>query len=251
MGSGWPLGAVELKVLDLEREVAFYEWFGLSRITGSSQSAILGAGGEPLLRLKRLAGGRERPRHTAGLFHFALLLPDEEELGGFLQRSLEERLPLTGTAEHFVSQALYFDDPEGNGIEVYADRPRSDWQYPEGRLKIGTEHLDYERLLRIAAKPEKTFSDGTVLGHMHLNVGDLDRSQAFYESLGMDLTAEAGHVMRFMSWDGYHHHLGINVLEGRGAGPVEPDVQGLQSFGARRIKDALSDPDGVEVSPTA
>jgi catechol 2,3-dioxygenase len=251
MGSGWPLGAVELKVLDLKREVSFYERFGLSRLTADPQTAILGAGGEPLLRLRTLAGGRERPRHTAGLFHFALLLPNEEELGGFLQRSLEERLPLTGTAEHFVSQALYFDDPEGNGIEVYADRPRSAWQYPEGRLKIGTEYLDYERLLRIAAKPEKKLSDGTVLGHMHLNVGDLDRSQAFYESLGMDLTAEAGHVMRFMSWDGYHHHLGINVLEGRGAGPVEADVRGLQSFGARRIKEALSDPDGVEVSPEA
>jgi catechol 2,3-dioxygenase len=249
MGSGWPLGAVELKVLDLEREVAFYEWFGLSRLTGDSETAILGVGGEPLLRLKSLAGGRDRPRHTAGLYHFALLLPDEAELGGFLQRSLEDRLPLTGTAEHFVSQALYFDDPEGNGIEVYADRPRSEWQYPEGRLKIGTEYLDYERLLRIAGKPEKKFSGGTVLGHMHLNVGDLDRSQAFYESLGMNLMAEAGHVMRFMSWDGYHHHLGINVLEGRGAGPVETDVRGLQSFGARRIKDALSDPDGVKVSP--
>jgi catechol 2,3-dioxygenase len=251
MGSGWPLGAVELKVLDLERQVSFYEWFGLSRLTDDSQTAILGAGGEPVLRLRTLVGGRERPRHSAGLFHFALLLPNEEELGGFLQRSLEERLPLTGTAEHFVSQALYFDDPEGNGIEVYSDRPRSDWQYPEGRLKIGTEYLDYERLLRIAAKPEKMVPAGTVLGHMHLNVGDLDRSQAFYESLGMDLTAEAGQVMRFMSWDGYHHHLGINVLEGRGAGPVEPDVRGLQSFGVRRIKDALSDPDGVEVSPAA
>jgi catechol 2,3-dioxygenase len=251
MGSGWPLGAVELKVLDLEREVAFYEWFGLSRLTGDSQTAMLGAGGDPLLRLKSLAGGRDRPRHTAGLYHFALLLPNEEELGGFLQRSLEERLPLTGTAEHFVSQALYFDDPEGNGIEVYADRPRSEWQYPQGRLKIGTEYLDYERLLRIAAKPEKKFSGGTVLGHMHLNVGDLDRSQVFYESLGMDLMAEAGRVMRFMSWDGYHHHLGINLLEGREAGPVEPDVRGLQGFGARRIKDVLSDPDGVEVSPAA
>jgi catechol 2,3-dioxygenase len=251
MGSGWPLSAVELKVLDLESEAAFYEWFGLSRLAGDSQTAILGVGGDPLLHLKSLAGGRDRPRHTAGLYHFALLLPNEEELGGFLRRSLEERLPLTGTAEHFVSQALYFDDPEGNGIEVYADRPRSEWQYPEGRLKIGTEYLDYERLLRIAAKPEKTFSGGTVLGHMHLNVGDLDRSQAFYESLGMDLMAEAGHVMRFMSWDGYHHHLGINVLEGGDAGRVEPDVRGVQGFGARRIKKVLSDPDGVEISPAS
>ncbi len=202
MSSAWPLGAVELKVLDLERETEFYEWFGLSRLAGDSQGAAFGAGGEPVLKLTTLKEGRERPRHTAGLYHFALLLPGEVELGGFLRRSLEERLPLTGTAEHLVSQALYLDDPEGNGIEVYADRPRSEWQYPEGRLKIGIDHLDFERLLRIASRPEQKFSGGTVLGHMHLNVGDLDRSQAFYESMGMDLMAEGGHVMRFMSWDG-------------------------------------------------
>lgn len=249
MGSGWPLGALELKVLDLERAVEFYEWFGLSRLAGDSEAVTFGAGGEPLLRVKALEGGRERPRHTAGLYHFALLLPGEAELGGFLRRSLEERLPLTGTAEHFVSQALYFDDPEGNGIEVYADRPRSEWQYPRGRLKIGIDHLDFERLLRIASRPEKKFSSGSVLGHMHLNVGDLDTSQAFYEAMGMELMAEAGDVMRFMSWDGYHHHLGINVLEGRGATSVEPDVRGLRSFGARRVKDSLTDPDGIEVSP--
>lgn len=115
MTSDWPLGSVELKVLDLEREVDFYERFGLSRIDDGAGAATLGAGGRPLLRLKALPGGKERPRHTAGLYHFAVLLPREEELGGLLRRSLEERLPLTGTADHFVSQALYFDDPEGNG----------------------------------------------------------------------------------------------------------------------------------------
>src|ERR1700674_473291 len=158
MGSDWPLGSVELKVLDLDREVAFYEWFGLTRIDDGPAIATLAAGGSPLLRLKALPGGRDRPRHTAGLYHFAILLPREEELGGFLKRSLEERLPLTGTADHFVSQALYFDDPEGNGIEVYADRPRSEWQYPNGHLNIGTDHLDFQRLLKVADKPEKKFS---------------------------------------------------------------------------------------------
>ena len=249
MESDWPLGAVELKVLDLEKEVAFYERFGLTRIDGESAGATLGAGGAPLLRLKDLPGGSERPRHTAGLYHFAILLPREEELGGFLQRSLEERLPLTGTADHYVSQALYFDDPEGNGIEVYADRPRSQWQYPKGRLNIGTDHLDFQRLLKIADKPQTKFSSGTVLGHMHLNVSDLDGSQAFYESMGMELMAEAGRVMRFMSWDGYHHHLGINLLEGRGAAPVEPGVRGLQSFEIRRLDGARQDPDGIAVTP--
>ena len=245
IAADWPLGAVELKVLDLERESTFYEWFGLTRISGDANHAVYGADDAPLLRLTSLPGGRERPRHTAGLYHFAILLPSEEELGGFLQRTLEERLPLTGTSDHLVSQALYFDDPEGNGIEVYADRPRSEWQYPDGRLKIGIEHLDFERLLRIAARPEKKFSAGTVLGHMHLNVGDLDASQAFYGSLGMELMAEAGHVMRFLSWDGYHHHLGLNLLEGRGAAPVEPGVRGLHSFEIRRLEGPLTDPNGI------
>jgi catechol 2,3-dioxygenase len=249
VSSAWPLGSVELKVLDLPREVEFYEQFGLGLIKADDGRAVLGAAGSPLLELKALPSGRQRPRHTAGLFHFAILLPSEEELGGFLRRSLEERLPLTGTADHFVSQALYFDDAEGNGIEVYADRPRSEWQYPNGRLNIGTDHLDFERLLRVASPPQPKFSEGTVLGHMHLNVADLDASQAFYEAMGMDLIAEAGHVMRFMSWDGYHHHLGINVLEGRGAAPVEPEVRGLESFEVRRISAPLSDPNGIQLRP--
>jgi len=206
-------------------------------------------GGSPLLRLTALPGGRQRPRHTAGLYHFAILLPTEVQLGGFLQRALEERLPLTGTADHFVSQALYFDDAEGNGIEVYADRPRAEWQYPNGRLNIGTEHLDFERLLRIASPPETKFPGGTVIGHVHLNVGDLADSQAFYESLGMELMAEAGHVMRFLSWEGYHHHLGINLLEGRGAVPVEPDVRGLGSFEIRRLDSLRTDPNGILLNP--
>ena len=251
MSAEWPLGAVVLKVLDLEREVRFYEWFGLSRISGDASSATLGAGSGPVLRLTALPDGLQRPRHTAGLFHFAILLPTEEELGGLLQRSLEAKLPLTGTADHFVSQALYFDDPEGNGIEMYADRPRSEWTYPNGRLNIGTDHLDFERLLRIAAKPEPKFSDGTVLGHVHLNVGDLDASQTFYESLGLEVTSELGGVMRFMGWDGYHHHLGINLLEGRGAAPVQPNVRGLDSFEVRSVDRVLTDPNGIRITPPA
>src|SRR5207245_9894114 len=132
----------------------------------------------PILRLRAPRRGRPRPPRTAGLYHFAVLLPSEQELGGFLRRTLEERLPLTGTADHFVSQALYFDDPEGNGIEVYADRPRSEWQYPNGRLNIGTDHLDFERLLRGASPSQQKFSEGTRLGHVHLNVGALGASRA-------------------------------------------------------------------------
>src|ERR1700674_3376377 len=251
MSSEWPLRAVDLKVLDLEREADFYEWLGLNRLQRDASSATLGVGTAQIVRLKALPGGRARPRHTAGLFHLAIPLPSEEELGGLLQRVLIEKLPLTGTADHFVSQALYYDDLEGNGIEVYADRPRSEWKYPNGHLSIGTEHLDFERLLRIAAPPQPKFSEGTVLGHMHLNVGDLDRSQAFYESLGMELTAEVAGVMRFMGWDGYHHHLGINILEGLGAAPVQPGVRGLDGFEVRRVDKVLADPDGIRITPPA
>ena len=147
--SEWPLGAVELKVLDLEREVAFYERFGLTRVEEADGSATLGAGAAPLLRLKELHGGRERPRRTAGLYHFAILLPSEEELGGFLRRTLEQRLPMTGTADHFVSQALYFDDPEGNGIEVYADRAPELWQWDAGTVTMATDQLDIDGVLAV------------------------------------------------------------------------------------------------------
>jgi len=245
--TSWPLGALDLKVLDLDGEVEFYERFGLTRLPDEGEAAVFGAGATAILRLHPLRGGRPRPRRTAGLYHFAVLLPSEEELGGFLRRTLEERLPLTGTADHFVSQALYFDDPEGNGIEVYADRPRSEWRYPNGGIDIGTAHLDFERLLSIAEKPRPKFSDATVLGHMHLSVSDLDRSQRFYESLGMELMAELGGMMRFMSWDGYHHHLGINLLQGRGAAPVEKDVSGLAGFEVTRGASTTPDPDGIEV----
>jgi catechol 2,3-dioxygenase len=249
LASDWPLGELELKVLDLAKEVEFYERFGLTPLETERDRAVFGAGGRPLLRLSALSGGRQRARHTAGLYHFALLVPTEEQLGGFLRRALEERLPLTGTADHFVSQALYFDDAEGNGIEVYADRPRSEWQYPDGRLSIGTVHLDFERLLRIAGPPDKQLPAGTVLGHMHLNVADLDASQAFYEGLGMELMADAGGVMRFLSWEGYHHHLGINLLEGHGAAPVEEGVRGLRGFQIRPIDRRQTDPQGVALDP--
>jgi catechol 2,3-dioxygenase len=108
--------------------------------------------------------------------------------------------------------------------------------------------LDFERLLSIADAPRPKFSESTLLGHMHLNVGDLDRSQAFYEGMGMALTAEAGHGMRFLSWDGYHHHLGINLLEGPGAARVDAGVAGLQSFEVGRLDAPARDPDGIEVT---
>ncbi|MHB8508374.1 MAG: VOC family protein [Candidatus Dormibacteria bacterium] len=249
-GSAWPLGRVNLKVLDLDAQVAFYRRFGLTVTSTSSTSVMLGAGEREILELTLLQGGKPRPGGTAGLYHFAILVPDEPTLGSFVRHAAEARLPFIGASDHLVSQALYFEDPEGNQIEVYADRPRSEWSFRNGRVDMATLPLDLDRIAALAAVAWAGFPDGTVIGHMHLNVADLDRSQAFYQELGMAVTADIGGFMRFMSWDGYHHHLGLNLGQGRGAAPVDPGVSGLASYTASHEGVAAIesiDPDGIRV----
>ncbi|HEV1998786.1 MAG TPA: hypothetical protein VGR61_11735, partial [Candidatus Dormibacteraeota bacterium] len=180
------------------------------------------------------------------------LVPSEADLGAFVRYAATEKLPFVGAADHLVSEALYFEDPEGNQIEVYRDRPKGEWQWSNGLVEMATLHLDLNRLASVAGPQWRGFPDGTVLGHMHLNVADLDRSQAFYETLGMNVMADVGGFMRFMSWDNYHHHLGLNLAQGRGAAPVEPDVSGVDSFSMRGVKsiaEPVSDPDGIRLVP--
>ena len=256
----WPLRRVGLRVQDIARELEYYTHLGLSivrdgRKEGGDGSVGLGVGGtdgREVLALRELPGGRPRPQRTAGLYHFALLVPSDEELGSFLQYLLEQRIPLDGASDHLVSQALYLSDPEGNGIEVYADRPREQWPAPEpgmGKIRMATNPLNAPALLR-QARPFRGFSEGLRLGHMHLNVGDLQRSMEFYQKLGMDLMVGLAHSADFLSWDGYHHHLGINVWAGRNARPEEPDMYGLDFFEIKRPGVAaaeMQDPDGVTV----
>src|SRR6266566_8967064 len=208
----WPLRRVGLKVLDLPASLDYYTRLGLVLVRDERNEgkAGLGFGKQEVLSLRVLEGGRPRPRHTAGLYHFALLLPGEAELGSFLQHCLEQRIPLAGASDHLVSQALYLSDPEGNGIEVYADRPRETWQFNNGQLVMDTIRLNAPALLR-KAQPFDSFSPGLRLGHMHLNVGNLERSMAFYQTLGMDLMVGLAGQADFLSWDGYHHHLGVNL----------------------------------------
>ncbi|MGI8610563.1 MAG: VOC family protein [Candidatus Dormibacteria bacterium] len=246
----WRLGEVTLKVLDLDAQVDFYKHFGMRLLGRDGDIASLGAEGTPLLRLTRLVDGHRRPPRTAGLYHFALLLPSEANLGAFVRYAAAEHLPFVGAADHLVSEALYFEDPEGNHIEVYRDRPEADWTWSEGAVEMATLPLDLNRLAGLAGAKWEGFPPPTVLGHMHLNVGDLDRSQAFYETLGMTVMAEMGGFMRFMSWDNYHHHLGLNLAQGRGAAPVEPGVSGVESFTVRRVVTGpsdLTDPDGIRL----
>jgi catechol 2,3-dioxygenase len=247
----WPLRRVGLKVLDLNAAVDYYKKLGLAVVRDESGKGTvsLGFGPEEVLVLRELPGGRLRPPRTAGLYHFALLLPSEEALGSFLRYSVEQNIPIDGAADHLVSQALYLSDPEGNGIEVYADRPSESWRWNGSEISMATLPLRTRELLNLA-RPFEGFPTSSRLGHMHLNVGNLDRSREFYQSLSMDATARIPNQAYFMSWDRYHHHLGLNVWNGRNARPVEPDVSGLDFYEIARpgLKPGVyQDPDGVTV----
>lgn len=245
----WPLRDLSLKVLDLSSEIAFYEAFGFHLDEQSENQALLSAGKGAQITLKKLANGRPRPPKMAGLFHFALLLPDRASLGAFVRFASRNSFHFVGAADHLVSESLYFSDEEGNGIEVYADRPRTQWQWKGHTVQMATIAIDLEELERLPGADWEGFPSGTQLGHMHLTVGDLDRSQKFYESLGLQLTLDWG-SFRFFSWDGYHHHLAINLVEGRGAVPVTADTSGLESFSIHHhsMKGETMDPSGIRLA---
>ena len=251
----WPLRRVGLRVQNLAEELDYYTQLGFALVRDErggqgSGSVGLGAGNKEILTLRAFPGGRPRQPHTAGLYHFALLVGDEVELASFLKYRLDHRLPIDGASDHLVSQALYLSDPEGNGIEVYADRPRATWRFTlDGQLAMDTIRLNARALLE-KAQPFEGFSDRLRLGHMHLNVGNLERSMAFYQSLGMNLMVGLSGHADFLSWDGYHHHLGINLWAGRNAPPVSPDAYGIDFYEIQReglAPATLQDPDGVTV----
>lgn len=250
MGTGrWPLRQLGLKVLDLPLEVAYYERLGLRLLESGDEAALLGFEDVPVLELRLLKAGRPRPRRSAGLYHFALLLPDEQRLGEFLRRVAELGIPLDGASDHLVSQALYLSDPEGNGIEVYADRPPETWDWHGDRVGMAVDPFDFEGVTSASTHALARFPADSRLGHMHITSGDLGRSTDFYSELGMALTASVG-PFRFASWDRYHHHLGINLLEGPGAERIAEDVAGLEYVRVSRSElepGRLEDPDGIRL----
>ncbi len=245
----WPLQRVTLKVLDLSTQIAFYRQFGFDLREQSPASATLVAGTFELTLLA-LKNGRLRPSHTAGLFHFAILLPHREALGSFIQHASHHSWDFVGAADHLVSEALYFSDPEGNGIEVYADRPTELWTWQNEKIQMDTLPLDLDAIAAISSQDWQGFPSGTRLGHMHLTVGDLDASQKFYEFLGLRLTADWG-PFRFLSWNNYHHHVAINLLAGPNAAPVIPEISGLASFSIRQsgLRNEAKDPSNLLIVP--
>jgi catechol 2,3-dioxygenase len=236
------IGMVRLGVKDLAKMSLFYQdVIGLSVIDQGKGHTDLGVSGLPLVGLVSKPEGVSSP-YSTGLYHLAILLPDRFELGRWLLNFLENGYRLDGAGDHLVSEALYLSDPDGNGIEVYRDRPRQDWEINNGQIKMDTLPVDIQSMLQEA--PRDGFNGlpvGTKMGHVHLQVNDVSSVSAFYQQiLGFDLVAQlpgAG----FLSVGGYHHHIGMNTWRSYGGGAAPKNALGLIDYEVRLPnKDALN-----------
>jgi catechol 2,3-dioxygenase len=231
------IGKVALRVADLERSVRFYtESLGLMLFARDEKTARLGAGKNEFLELTGLPGARVHPR-TTGLYHFAILVPSRLALAQIIQHLAETGTALGGAADHLVSEALYLADPDDNGIEIYRDRPRSEWTFSNGQVQMATNPLDLDGVFsELKGKREEWhgIAPETRMGHIHLKVADVEQSVAFYcDVLGFQLMARYGPSAAFVSAGGYHHHIGMNTWESRGAPPPPPDAVGLRYYTIR------------------
>lgn len=243
------LGRVSLQVADMGRSLAFYEGvLGLQRIDGDASRSVLGAHGDgtPLVELHARAGARPAPpRGRLGLYHFAILLPDRASLGRFVQH-LGDIDAQAGAADHLVSEAFYLQDPDNLGVEIYVDRPRSAWRRTGRELMMATDPADISGLLTAAGGVQWSgMPAGTVIGHVHLHVGDVATASSFFsEGLGFDRTVWDYPGALFLGAGGYHHHLGTNVWAGHGA-VAAPEQD------ARLLEWTIELPDATSVAEAA
>ncbi len=228
-------GEVALRVRDLGNMVAYYrEVLGLAELSRTPEGATLGAGKTPLLHLITAADAKIERVTSAGLYHVAYLMPSRAELARWLVHIAMTKVPVSGFADHNVSEAIYLMDPEGNGIEVYSDRPRENWQWNDGVVTMGTEQLDVDGILALADTTKDTFAgapDLMRIGHMHLKVGDLQKGEAFYvAAAGLVHTRKGREDAAFLSSGGYHHHVAMNMWHSKGVGARESGQTGLAWF---------------------
>lgn len=232
------VGPVALTVGDLERSERFYrDMIGFKVLGRMGDTITLGADGTTaLLAITGQPGARRLPR-TTGLYHFAILVPSRVALARSLRQLAEAHWPLSGASDHLVSEALYLDDPDGNGIEIYRDRPREEWPRPNGQIQMATDPLSIDSLIDELAhdpSPWNGIAPGTIIGHVHLHVADLRAAEEFYHGvLGFDIIQRYGPSALFVSAGGYHHHIGLNTWAGVGAPPPPPGSVGLRSFDIR------------------
>lgn len=217
------MGAVTLQVADLDAVTRYYaEGVGLPVLAAGRDSVVLGRGA-PAVVLQHAPALRHAPAGSAGLFHTAVLFDSPAALAAAVL-SVAERYPrsFTGSSDHLVSRAFYFDDPEGNGVELYEDRPRDRWTWDGGRVQMATLPLDPNAFLRDHLD-ERAGAGSAAVGHVHLRVGDIAAADRFYTGVvGFETTARFGDQALFVSAGGYHHHVGMNTWGSRGAGPRTP-----------------------------
>jgi catechol 2,3-dioxygenase len=238
------IGAVGLAVRDLETMEAFYQGLlGLAIIDRTSSRSRLGAGGVPFLELEQRADLEPDDGHSAGLYHTAFLFPTRTDHARWVMHIARNHVKLTGASDHGVSEAFYLDDPEGNGVEVYNDRPPELWQRDGDLIVMPTKALDVQDLIR-AGNPTDSYIDapaGLRIGHIHLRVGNVEEAEKFYRgAVGLDLTRRRGGAT-FMSSGGYHHHVGANVWHSDGAGMRSNDRAGLAWFAMEAANDQALD----------
>ena len=230
------MGTVCLTASDLDRSQTFYEQtLGLRASRPDDATVVLSApGGPALVELHGDPSARPLERRATGLFHMAVLVPSRVELARSLWRLAVRRWPLDGASDHLVSEALYLSDPDGNGIEIYRDRPRSEWRRVGDQLQMSTLPLDLDSLLgelRGATELQASAPVGTRIGHVHLQVSDLAQAEAFYHGvLGFDVVVRGYPGALFVSAGGYHHHIGLNTWHSAGAAPPAAGSVGLRSF---------------------
>lgn len=230
------MGTVRLTVSDLARSQFFYERaLGLRPSELYDGTVAMHAGdGEALVELRGDNAAQPPNPRAAGLFHLAVLVPSRRELGFALARLAAGQWPLDGASDHLVSEALYLSDPDGNGIEIYRDRPREEWRRVDGRLQMATLPLDLNAIVREISPsdlPQPYVPTRTRIGHTHLQVSELEQTEAFYVGvLGFEVTVRGYPGALFVSAGGYHHHLGLNTWHSAGSGPAAPGSVGLRSF---------------------
>jgi catechol 2,3-dioxygenase len=229
---GAAIGEVHLTISDLDRSLRFYQThLGFTVHQRGDETARLGADGQDLLVLFRRETA-PRVRGTTGLYHFAILVPSRADLARALRRLVNTDTAMQGAADHGVSEALYLADPDGNGIEIYRDRPRTEWPYAGDTLAMGADPLDLDALLAESTPDDDAgLVYGTTIGHVHLHVSHLPEAEHFYVNvLGFALMQRYGHSALFVSAGGYHHHIGLNTWAGVGAPPPPPGAIGLRHF---------------------